>query len=191
MKKIIILVAALSLMTAGIAFGAGLASGPHDLQSGPQSIGTVTQKCEPCHVPHNPIETDPPLWNHSNAAPAGGYTLYASSTLNGTTNQPGANTASCMGCHDGTVALDAFGAGAGTTTITGTANIGTDLRDDHPVGIFYDSTNDLQLTDDLVSPLYGDRVECASCHNVHDYTNVPFLRMTLTGSELCLDCHNK
>jgi predicted CXXCH cytochrome family protein len=192
MKKVIILVAALSLLTAGVAF-AELATGPHDLQSGDQSVSGVTQKCKPCHVPHNPNALSPPLWNHSNAA-TGGYTIYSSATIDGATGQPGAESAACMGCHDGTVALDAFGGGTPSQTITGGANIGTNLRDDHPVGITYDTSADdaLKAIAGLNVTLFaGDKVECGSCHDVHDYSNVPFLRMTLTSSVLCLDCHNK
>lgn len=34
------------------------------------------------------------------------------------------------------------------------------------------------------------KMQCATCHDVHDNTtNSPFLRDTLTGSQLCLDCH--
>ncbi len=34
------------------------------------------------------------------------------------------------------------------------------------------------------------RMQCATCHDVHDDTTNPrFLRDTLTGSKLCLDCH--
>lgn len=34
-------------------------------------------------------------------------------------------------------------------------------------------------------------LECGSCHAVHDSTNSPFLRYTMSGSKLCLGCHNK
>lgn len=34
-------------------------------------------------------------------------------------------------------------------------------------------------------------LECGSCHAVHDSANSPFLRYTMTKSELCLGCHNK
>jgi predicted CXXCH cytochrome family protein len=38
----------------------------------------------------------------------------------------------------------------------------------------------------------GNRsLECGSCHAVHDSLNSPFLRYTMTGSRLCLGCHNK
>jgi len=34
------------------------------------------------------------------------------------------------------------------------------------------------------------KMQCATCHDVHDdTTNQPFLRDTLTGSQLCMDCH--
>ncbi len=45
-------------------------------------------------------------------------------------------------------------------------------------------------------PLYKDlpgdtsgRMECATCHNPHNPTNVPFLRMANAASALCLNCH--
>lgn len=34
-------------------------------------------------------------------------------------------------------------------------------------------------------------LECPSCHSVHDSQYQPFLRDTMTGSKLCLACHNK
>lgn len=190
MKKVIILVAALSLLTAGLAF-AQIAGGPHDLQSGPQAVSGVDQKCKPCHVPHNPVALSPPLWNHSNSAPS--YELYSSGTIDGTIYGPatGPESAACMGCHDGTVALDAYTGRTATDTISGTANIGTNLRDDHPVGVYYENIAELKPASGLAVTLYNTRVECASCHNVHEYVNSPFLRMTLTSSALCLNCHNK
>lgn len=34
-------------------------------------------------------------------------------------------------------------------------------------------------------------VECASCHDPHQTANPTFLRVTSTGSQICLTCHNK
>lgn len=34
-------------------------------------------------------------------------------------------------------------------------------------------------------------LECGSCHAVHDSLYSPFLRATLSGSAICLGCHNK
>lgn len=39
--------------------------------------------------------------------------------------------------------------------------------------------------------LYGGKVECPSCHNVHNPSNRPFLRKTNTNDALCLTCHIK
>ena len=41
-------------------------------------------------------------------------------------------------------------------------------------------------------PLFDQKMQCATCHDVHDgTTNRPFLRASTTGSELCLGCHGK
>ena len=78
--------------------------------------------------------------------------------------------------------------------------IDTDLSDDHPISISWD-TNDDGLRDDIGTPpevagesiLYGasQQIECASCHDVHDNTNAPFLRVDNAASALCLSCHDK
>ncbi len=77
-------------------------------------------------------------------------------------------------------------------------NLGTDLQNDHPISIVYDPSKDpnfLPASNGKVGnlPLYGsnaDRVECASCHNPHDNSNRPFLRMSNANSALCLTCHD-
>jgi len=33
-------------------------------------------------------------------------------------------------------------------------------------------------------------IECGSCHNPHDNTKSPFLRVTNDGNQICLSCHN-
>lgn len=38
---------------------------------------------------------------------------------------------------------------------------------------------------------FNGKVECPSCHAVHDPTNKPFLRISNEGSALCVRCHNK
>lgn len=41
-------------------------------------------------------------------------------------------------------------------------------------------------------PLFANKMQCATCHDVHDGTTYrPFLRASTTGSELCLACHGK
>ncbi|MBI5026795.1 MAG: hypothetical protein HZC12_08770 [Nitrospirae bacterium] len=100
----------------------------------------------------------------------------------------GANA--CGECHNGT---------AGPNTY-----IGTNLSKDHPISMSYPTSSqdpqfktppDVQkgwggnLTNDV--KLYAGRVECASCHNVHDPDVIPFLRRSNSGSALCTTCHIK
>lgn len=100
----------------------------------------------------------------------------------------------CDSCHDGP------GAGAGNTPPATSWQIGADLRDDHPISMRYEVA--LEADPSLNTPpdiekgwsdvkLINGRVECPSCHNPHDPTNVPFLRKSINGSGLCLVCHNK
>lgn len=77
-------------------------------------------------------------------------------------------------------------------------NIGTDLSNDHPVSVTYDPGQDANFHPASngkvgVLQLYGankDQVECASCHNPHDNSNRPFLRMSNDNSDMCLTCHD-
>jgi len=42
----------------------------------------------------------------------------------------------------------------------------------------------------FAGPGGASQIQCATCHAVHDNTTVhPFLRVTTSGSALCLDCH--
>ena len=176
----------------------------HDLSS--YGWGT-DQTCKFCHTPHNAQATQlAPLWNHGTTANAV-YTLYgaSSSTFNATNtiSQPSGSTKACLSCHDGTVAMDTFGTQVGTHKMGGTSKIGTDLSNDHPVSFTYDAalaTADGHLVVPVSSswvdagrkvPLFNSKLECASCHDVHDDTNSPFLRKNNAGSALCLSCHIK
>lgn len=73
--------------------------------------------------------------------------------------------------------------------------IGPDLRNDHPVSIVYadaaSADPSIRDTPESGVRLYAGRVECPSCHNVHDPQNLPFLRVPVSGSTLCYKCHDK
>lgn len=170
----------------------------HDFKAQTWSGGQI---CIVCHTPHNALSTLVPLWNHATTATAS-FTLYASNTLNATPGQPGGVSKACLSCHDGTVALANFGgATGGATFVTGSANLGTDLSNDHPFSFTYDgplasADGGLVTPAGLSSvvpgiPLYTGKLECASCHNVHSNMNAPFLRASNSGSALCLKCHIK
>lgn len=219
---------------------AGIVGTMHDLSStGPNKVTNVTEVCVFCHTPHNAATGSAqiiPLWNHTTSSAT--YTMYETgSTLKGV-------SAACLSCHDGTVAVGSLinvpyataKAGGVTYTtatgqvststgmISGTHSLGTDLTNDHPIGVVYDA--DMQPITKLQAaalPLFNstgdhswtvgtDTVECASCHDVHNWggqtnnvsytsgttttsttvtTGAPFLRVDNTGSALCLTCHIK
>jgi predicted CXXCH cytochrome family protein len=197
------------LMISGSALAAGVADTKHNL-AGAGGTGDNGQMCVYCHAPHTAsVNTSPPLWNRN--ASTASYQVYSSATIDMTIGNPGAESTVCLSCHDGTVALDSIintpEAGwtqGGTRTMASTAPgyVGTDLRSEHPVGVTYDITSATgdpafdsianATTDGIVFFGGGTNVvECASCHAVHDYTNVPFLRLANTNSALCLACHLK
>jgi len=203
MRKIIGVTLGLVLV-AGFA-GAQITGSEHDFSG--QGWGT-TEICQPCHTPHNASTALPVvLWNH--AVTSATYTLYSSPTMNATTGQPGGVSKACLSCHDGTVALDSFGGSTGSTFISGPANFGTDLSNDHPVSFTYN--NALATADgglhpptteasglggtiaaDMLFGLGSDQVECASCHDVHNAANLQSLLLkSNAGSALCLTCHAK
>lgn len=174
------------------------------------------QICQPCHTPHNSISTPlAPLWNHQLSGAS--YTFYQSikdgSTM-GVTAIDGSSQL-CLSCHDGTVALGAFGGQVAANYLTGGANLGNDLANDHPVSIDYaaslaggygglQAVTYLYSTFDTTALTYtpGTRavstmldavgkVQCTSCHGAHSNSRGYQLRMTNRGSTLCLACHRK
>lgn len=182
---------------------AGIQGSDHDFSA--KSWNTTGEICATCHTPHNAdTSVVAPLWNHdvSNAT----YTLYNSPSLDATVGQPSGSSKACLSCHDGTVALDSFGGNTGTNFIGGDEVIGTSLNDDHPVSFTYDTllaTTDGDLADpDIVSSglgstisddlLIAQKVECASCHDVHNSVNIDkLLRKNNANSALCMTCHTK
>ena len=126
---------------------------PHDLGSGLTGAGTDNNEvCVYCHTPHGArTDIEAPLWNK----PAGtaSYQTYDSTTIDGEVLSVGSVSIACLTCHDGTQARDAvinapgsgigqgFARGGAVTNIgpisNGIANLGEDLRNDHPIGIQY------------------------------------------------------
>ena len=150
-------------------------------------------------------------WNH--ASSVANYVTYSSFAHKDTAAQPGALSKLCLSCHDGTVALDAFGDSMGTGQFISTTNsIGTNLSNSHPVGIYYDTGRDSTLVDPRTSigipgckpsndcslssmMLYNGQLECPSCHDVHNKNTPPnergLLKESATGSKICKVCHSK
>ena len=121
----------------------------------------------------------------------------------------------CLGCHAPGAEL-----GSGATSFTAAA-LGTDLTNDHPIGVklptgsdwnvpggtkgnirYFDTNADNALSKGDIR-FYdtgeGPEVECASCHDPHGVPSggagsqfiTTFLRVENTGSAVCLTCHNK
>lgn len=194
---------------------------------------TETELCAFCHIPHN-ANPAAPLWNHSSTVAA--YTLYTSDYLTRasyvTPTDVGQRSRLCLSCHDGTVAVGSIymlrgqplssaiamsGVDAGgKMPATAAGFLGTDLRNDHPVSIKYDTgiilsfgsgsrTMELKTPAPPINPkpyqgvkLYGSvsgtiqgYVECTSCHDAHNDANSKFLVVSNTGSALCTTCHSK
>jgi hypothetical protein len=222
--KSMILKSALSLgLTLGcISAGAGTIVGSaHDFSTGANAAWSGGQICVACHAPHGAMSiADAPLWNHTLSTAT--YTVYTSTTgtLNATVGQPGSSSKLCLSCHDGTVAVNSFGGVTGTTNISAANNLTTNLTNSHPIGFTYDAA--LVTADGALAPittavtigtgtktkagtiasnmLYAGKVECASCHDVHNtFTAAPpatgasarLTKVSMAASALCTTCHIK
>ena len=217
MKRLLVASVVLIGIT-GLTMAQTIVNSKHDLSLA--ALGNTPEVCVYCHSTHQAIAASKqdPLWNHTLQTLGTTYGVYGSSTLDSTPLEIGAVTAGtapvsflCMSCHDGTVAPSSLynnpnsGAPTAIPTITGNSNLGIDLTDDHPINFDYDAAlagtdgglitpNSVNQVDALgLIPLFGGTgsVQCASCHDVHDPTNTPFLRVPNTNSGLCISCHTK
>ncbi len=204
MKLLFTLLFVAAIATVG--FGQ-IANSAHDFSGENWNNNGNGQICVVCHTPHGAdiSVSDAPLWNHE--VTTASFTPYTSSTIDATMGQPGASSKLCLSCHDGTVAVDNYGGTTnGNVYVTGGDLIGTDLRSEHPISFTYDAalaTTDGELFDPTTANsglggtidadlLIGNKMECASCHDVHDAAgNSKLLVISNAASALCLTCHNK
>ncbi|MGE5623825.1 MAG: cytochrome c3 family protein [Methanocella sp.] len=214
--SLLAILSALVLLAAPVQ--AGIWTTKHNLSSsGPGTIKSTTETrvCVFCHIPHN-AQPATPLWGHTPSPAA--YTVYASSTIQGSIGQPNGSSKLCLACHDGAMAVGSVvpsysypigspiifvaGTAAGGVLPAGSKVLGTDLRNDHPVSLTPASgagaDQEIVTTLPAASPVQYDaagRVQCTSCHNPHDNANGKFLiQPSLVGgfgSQLCLPCHAK
>lgn len=178
-----------------------IVNSPHNLNNYPGVSLPGNQVCLPCHTPHNALLAgeDNVLWNHAETGET--FVMYSA-----TAGQPEGPSKLCLSCHDGVTAVDNYGGNGGTgITITGSAALGSDLSNDHPIGIEYPTARPAEYNDpSTFSPGIGggpgvrlvtingaDRVECTSCHEVHNNGLGSFLRVPLQESFLCFQCHIK
>ncbi len=173
-----------------------------------------------------------PLWNHTLTSQYASYQLYnngpgaplsgshaSQAILNGMT--PGSVSLLCLSCHDGSVAVNAYGnaaaqpsgsytpAPAGTISGQYVIGQGNYLGNHHPIGFDYElaqsqdaelrpsstvmsNYNSVQTT--IADHLYaGTNMECGTCHSVHNKNNSGerLLWRSDVNSQLCLTCHDK
>jgi len=178
---------------------------PHNLSaqgSGPARAVSEEQVCIFCHAPHNSLPVSP-LWNRF--MPLTVYNVYSSSSLDAKPGQPTGASKMCLSCHDGTIALGSVVSrdqviqmAQGVTTIPpGSANLGTDLSDDHPVSFVYDgalAAKDAKLMTPTGLPATirldaNQELQCTSCHDPHDDSFGDFLVVPNDNSALCKSCH--
>jgi len=170
---------------------------PHDFSGASDS--PLAEICLPCHLPQD--ETPPavgPLWDDRPQARQR-FQLYQASD-----GSPGPASLVCLSCHDGSTAPDVYGGMrldvvtvAGADDPPGRRLRREALRRDHPVGVAFpaDPTrfrprSQVEAEGFVVLP-HG-RVECLSCHDVHDqYGGERLLVRQLEDGLLCLTCHRK
>ena len=161
------------------------------------------------------------LWNHTLSS-SRAYTVYNSWTMQNkdiaslqTTGNPNADlnnpSVMCMSCHDGTVALNSTYTGAigSNGTLPGDRIINpADANKTHPVNFTYDATLAANAgmkvpagtqgvdanTGNAVVPLFGGKMQCATCHEPHTNTHLLFRNFgavyTATNGSWCLYCHS-
>ncbi len=220
-NRLVLLAGVLMLLLGAMAnaqtAGTGVVNTAHDPRLW-SFFATEQQVCIMCHSPHNATAAGP-LWNHELSVAS--YTLYASPTMNATVGAPGAVSKLCLSCHDGTVGVLNYGGATGGMSLNDAYGcndcftvLGTNLSNDHPIGITYDAalaTADGALANPATTNvtiggvknktgtiaammLTAGKVECTSCHDVHNKYTVTYsglVKVSMTGSAMCLACHTK
>ncbi|MEI6575406.1 MAG: cytochrome c3 family protein [Bacteroidota bacterium] len=196
------------LLTAQFVTGQTIVGSKHDFSTA--SWNSTGEICKVCHTPHGAaLVANAPLWSHATSTAT--YTVYSSPTLNagtpaGTIGQPSASSKLCLSCHDNTVAIGGTTFIATVGTPVGYSNVGIDLSNDHPISFTYDAalvaldaglkavTSPSGIGSGTIgsSMLLGGKMECASCHDVHNGAGIAHLLVkSNAASALCLTCHSK
>jgi len=234
MRRLTMIAAIIPMMFAAVAFGqtknlTQITATKHNFNADGYAWADG-EICKPCHTPHNGVvdaNISTRLWNHKLTTAS--YTLHNGTTGVAYDQALDRYSRLCMSCHDGTVALDAFGLASDGTQNDGAdtagfknaaANLGTNLVNDHPVGLSASYTdahakayyNDwtaptgtgttykvgaLSLVNATVGGSTIQVVGCSTCHAPHGKgltAGNPYKHLLVvdnTNSALCLSCHIK
>ena len=215
MRRGIIFVAALVVTAPTLALAGTIANTKHDLSAtSTAAIKSATQAdtCVFCHVTHS---SQPgvarPLWSHTMTNQ--NLTWAPTTTVRGTTLPTSVSSAAlagsraCMSCHDGTVALGDLLTGTGGTVsgpnvtagkLSGGINLlnPSTMQTNHPLGVpkpgVVAGFTGFKVVPSSSAVNYDSsgNVQCDSCHNPHDDTFAPFLKINPTGGAICFTCHD-
>jgi predicted CXXCH cytochrome family protein len=222
-EAIIVMTLFVSSVVAAYTPGAGIKNSPHDLSAtsayyypfNRYNPERETQICIFCHLPNNPTEGSgtgsTPIWTHASSAVTrfepytnghGGPRDPNRKLSADVSSGPGPVSRVCLGCHDGTVAVNRYGSVTGNVYISETDKVGKNgvLSNHHPIGFVYSAVVDNEINQFAilgghpVAELLSDgRMECITCHDVHNSRNSgeKLLRMSDRRSGLCCSCHRK
>lgn len=185
------------------AFAGSIIDSPHYFSEYPTPLSASI--CTPCHAPHTARNLPTPLWERESYLET--YPTYGRKGFEGLT---AVGSRICLSCHDGIIALDRYSRNPeGASAIEG-RDTGFMPGGNHPVSFVYDAVlafRENKLWDPstrrsglpgsngtiAMDMLFANRMECASCHDVHNTKSVPGTKLlvkTTAGSALCLTCHN-
>lgn len=184
--------------------GGNVSYTPHNLllhAEGEVGAGMDVEPCEFCHGNHgiaNSVLSQAQGYGFSYVSFEGLLDMTADP-------QPTGNSLLCLACHDGTLGSRSAGSRSGLLGSCGNCHVDRlaggleprftkDLRNQHPVSVYYDPTLDPSFSSvaeveaaGLV--LFDGKVQCMTCHDPHTNVAPPFLRTTDSGEGLCLICH--
>ena len=214
--KRLVLLSSLVLGLTPLCRGQQITGSHHDFTTTSKAAYNSTgEVCIVCHAPHGTDRVAVPLWNHNTTAQT--FTTYSGYKFVNYTGavapDPDGASKLCLSCHDGVSAINQFGGkyqgpgGAPLTLGVHASMLGTDLSNDHPVSFVYNTALSLATNGGVKDPAIANtslggtiatdlldkdgKVQCPSCHEVHDQTIFRFGKISNAGSALCLTCHNK
>lgn len=211
--KKLILISSMLIGLSPLCSGQQILGSHHDFSTSSKAAYNSTgEVCIVCHAPHGTDPSAVPLWNHNTTSQV--FTTYSGYKFDGisTITAPDGASKLCLSCHDGVSAINQFGgkyqgpSGTPQTLGVHASMLGTDLSNDHPVSFVYNTALALldgglkdpaTATTSLGGTIATDlldingKVQCPSCHEVHDQTIYRFGKISNAGSALCLTCHNK
>ena len=189
-----LIIGMLWMAATAIASGAGGSKG-HDFS---KLYGSKELRCYPCHA-DDPSKSGAaeqaakvPMWNHQTTQTV--YTTYKSQS--GNRAQVDSISNLCLSCHDGVSAKATMG---NVSSYLRTSSIGTDLTNDHPIGMNYSQASSGRSArtryqrkpqgNIILTGAKADTVSCISCHDPHGSPYPKMLRESMVDSKLCFSCH--